>query len=35
VIRVLEDADGVAGYELNVSCPNSKRGACCSATTLP
>jgi dihydroorotate dehydrogenase (NAD+) catalytic subunit len=26
VIRVLEDADGLAGYELNVSCPNVKRG---------
>lgn len=26
VIRVLEDADGVAGYELNVSCPNVKQG---------
>lgn len=26
VIRVLEDADGIAGYELNVSCPNVKQG---------
>ena len=26
VIRVLEDADGLAAYELNVSCPNVKRG---------
>jgi len=26
VIRVLEDADGVAGYELNVSCPNTRHG---------
>jgi dihydroorotate dehydrogenase (NAD+) catalytic subunit len=26
VIRVLEDAEGVAGYELNVSCPNTKEG---------
>jgi len=26
VIRVLEDAEGLAGYELNVSCPNVKRG---------
>jgi dihydroorotate dehydrogenase (NAD+) catalytic subunit len=26
VIRVLEDADGIAGYELNVSCPNVKHG---------
>ena len=26
VIRILEDADGVAGYELNVSCPNTKHG---------
>ena len=26
VTRVLEDAEGVAGYELNVSCPNTKHG---------
>jgi dihydroorotate dehydrogenase (NAD+) catalytic subunit len=26
VIRVLEGADGLAGYELNISCPNVKRG---------
>jgi dihydroorotate dehydrogenase (NAD+) catalytic subunit len=26
VIRVLEDADGIAGYEVNVSCPNVKHG---------
>lgn len=26
VIRVLETADGLAGYELNVSCPNTKHG---------
>jgi len=26
VIRVLEDTDGVAAYELNVSCPNVERG---------
>jgi len=26
VIRVLEDADGIAGYELNVSCPNTTHG---------
>ena len=26
VIRILEDAEGLAGYELNVSCPNVKRG---------
>ncbi len=26
VIRVLEDAEGVAAYELNVSCPNTKEG---------
>ena len=25
-LRVLEDADGLAGYELNISCPNVKRG---------
>jgi dihydroorotate dehydrogenase (NAD+) catalytic subunit len=26
VIRVLENAEGLAGYELNISCPNVKRG---------
>jgi dihydroorotate dehydrogenase (NAD+) catalytic subunit len=26
VIRILEDAEGIAGYELNVSCPNTKEG---------
>ena len=26
VIRVLEDGDGLAGYELNVSCPNTRHG---------
>jgi dihydroorotate dehydrogenase (NAD+) catalytic subunit len=26
VIRVLEDAEGIAGYELNVSCPNTTHG---------
>jgi dihydroorotate dehydrogenase (NAD+) catalytic subunit len=26
VIRVLEDAEGLAAYELNISCPNTKRG---------
>jgi dihydroorotate dehydrogenase (NAD+) catalytic subunit len=26
VIRMLEDADGLAAYELNISCPNVKRG---------
>jgi len=26
VIRVLEDAEGISGYELNVSCPNTKHG---------
>jgi dihydroorotate dehydrogenase (NAD+) catalytic subunit len=26
VVKVLEDADGLAGYELNVSCPNTKHG---------
>jgi dihydroorotate dehydrogenase (NAD+) catalytic subunit len=26
VIRVLNDADGLAGYELNISCPNVERG---------
>jgi dihydroorotate dehydrogenase (NAD+) catalytic subunit len=26
VVRVLEDHAGVAGYELNVSCPNTKHG---------
>jgi len=26
VIRVLEDAEGLAGYELNISCPNVANG---------
>jgi dihydroorotate dehydrogenase (NAD+) catalytic subunit len=26
VIRILEDAEGLAGYELNISCPNVKQG---------
>jgi dihydroorotate dehydrogenase (NAD+) catalytic subunit len=26
VARALEDAEGLAGYELNVSCPNTERG---------
>jgi dihydroorotate dehydrogenase (NAD+) catalytic subunit len=26
VIRVLEDAEGLAGYELNISCPNVEHG---------
>src|SRR5437016_9157583 len=26
VIRVLENAEGLAGYEVNISCPNVKRG---------
>jgi dihydroorotate dehydrogenase (NAD+) catalytic subunit len=26
VIRVLEDTDGLAAYELNISCPNVKKG---------
>lgn len=26
VVRVLEGAEGIAGYELNVSCPNTKHG---------
>jgi dihydroorotate dehydrogenase (NAD+) catalytic subunit len=26
VIRTLEDADGLSGYELNISCPNVKKG---------
>ncbi len=26
VIRILEDAEGIAGYELNVSCPNTSHG---------
>src|SRR4029077_18254037 len=26
LVRVLEDAEGVAAYELNVSCPNTKHG---------
>jgi len=26
VIQVLEDAEGIAAYELNISCPNVKKG---------
>jgi dihydroorotate dehydrogenase (NAD+) catalytic subunit len=26
VIRILEDAQGIVGYELNISCPNVKQG---------
>ena len=26
VIRILEDAEGLAGYELNISCPNVNKG---------
>lgn len=26
VVRILEDTEGIAGYELNVSCPNTKHG---------
>jgi dihydroorotate dehydrogenase (NAD+) catalytic subunit len=26
VVRVLDDSPGIAGYELNVSCPNTKHG---------
>ncbi len=26
VVRVLEDSEGIAGYEINVSCPNTKHG---------
>ena len=26
VVRILEDGEGIAGYELNVSCPNTKHG---------
>ncbi len=26
VVRILEDAEGLAAYELNVSCPNTKHG---------
>lgn len=26
VVRLLEDAEGIAGYELNVSCPNTRHG---------
>ena len=26
VIKTLEDADGLSGYELNISCPNVKKG---------
>jgi dihydroorotate dehydrogenase (NAD+) catalytic subunit len=33
VIRVLEDTDGAAAYELNVSCPNVERGGAEYGTT--
>ena len=26
VVKILEDTEGIAGYELNVSCPNTKHG---------
>ena len=26
VLKILEDSDGLAGYELNISCPNVKKG---------
>lgn len=26
VVRILEDGEGIAGYELNVSCPNTQHG---------
>lgn len=26
VVKILEDGEGIAGYELNVSCPNTKHG---------
>ena len=26
VIRILEDAEGIAAYELNISCPNVEHG---------
>jgi dihydroorotate dehydrogenase (NAD+) catalytic subunit len=26
VLKILEEADGLAGYELNISCPNVKKG---------
>ena len=26
VVRILEDAEGIAAYELNISCPNVKKG---------
>jgi dihydroorotate dehydrogenase (NAD+) catalytic subunit len=32
VIRVLEDHEGLSGYELNVSCPNTKHGGIVFAT---
>jgi len=35
VIRILEDAAGLAAYELNISCPNVKKGGMQSAATLP
>ena len=35
VVRVLEDAEGIAGYELNVSCPNTAHGGIAFANDLP
>ena len=35
VIRVLEDTEGVAAYELNISCPNVERGGASMVPTLP
>jgi dihydroorotate dehydrogenase (NAD+) catalytic subunit len=35
VVRLLEDAEGIAGYELNVSCPNTAHGGIAFANDLP
>jgi dihydroorotate dehydrogenase (NAD+) catalytic subunit len=35
VIHALEDADGIAAYELNVSCPNTKHGGIFFSSDLP
>ena len=35
VVRVLEAAEGIAGYELNVSCPNTRHGGIFFSNDLP
>lgn len=35
VVRILNDAEGLAAYELNVSCPNTKHGGIAFGTDCP